>query len=97
MILSRCYEYEDLIFIHRICPLIFPQEQRTAHAASIDQQREISRYLTSLNDWLQRDVHDRHSEIRAVTARVDQLRDLLLQVLNQGLRECECIRIVLTS
>ncbi|EKM56976.1 uncharacterized protein PHACADRAFT_172686, partial [Phanerochaete carnosa HHB-10118-sp] len=58
------------------------RDQRVAQTASIDQQREIMRYLRALNDWLGRDVQDRQSEIRAVAARVDQLRDLLLQVLN---------------
>lgn len=40
------------------------------------------RYMRGLNEWLERDVHDRQEEIRAVAARVDQLRDLMLQVLN---------------
>lgn len=38
--------------------------------------------MRGLNEWLERDVHDRQEEIRAVAARVDQLRDLMLQVLN---------------
>lgn len=37
--------------------------------------------MRGLNDWLARDVHDRQEEVRAVTARVDQLRELLLQLL----------------
>lgn len=32
------------------------------------------RYMSGLNDWLARDVQDRQAELRAVTARVDQLR-----------------------
>ena len=63
------------------------QENRLAQLATIDQQREIMRYMRGLNEWLERDVHDRQEEIRAVAARVDQLRDLMLQVLaNQGQR-----------
>ena len=45
------------------------------HLASLDQQRELMRYMTSLNNWLERDVHDRQAELRGVSARVDQLRD----------------------
>jgi hypothetical protein len=33
------------------------------------------RYMRGLNEWLERDVHDRQAEIRGVTARVDQLRN----------------------
>lgn len=32
------------------------------------------RYMRGLNEWLERDVHDRQSELRGVSARVDQLR-----------------------
>lgn len=46
-----------------------------AQLAMIDQQREIMRYLRSLNDWLDRDAHDRQNELRSVSARVDNLRD----------------------
>jgi hypothetical protein len=48
-----------------------------AQLASIDQQREIMRYMNALNGWLDRDVRDRQSELRGVTARVDQLREEL--------------------
>lgn len=58
-----------------------PQENRLAQVATIEQQREIMRYLRNLNDWLDRDVHDRQSEIRSVTERVDFLSNLLNQVL----------------
>ncbi|CAL1709933.1 unnamed protein product [Somion occarium] len=51
------------------------RENRFAHVATIDQQREIMRYLRSLNEWLERDVHDRQSEIRGVNARLDNLTD----------------------
>ena len=33
------------------------------------------RYMRGLNEWLARDVHDRQSELRGVSARVDQLRN----------------------
>ena len=33
------------------------------------------RYMRGLNEWLERDVHDRQSELRGVSARVDQLRN----------------------
>lgn len=32
-------------------------------------------YMRGLNEWLGRDVHDRQSELRGVSARVDRLRD----------------------
>lgn len=43
--------------------------------ASIDQQREIMRYMRGLNEWLERDVHDRHSEIAGVNARIERVRE----------------------
>lgn len=46
-----------------------------AQLATVDQQRELMRYMGGLNDWLARDVQDRQAELRAVTARIDQLRD----------------------
>ena len=33
------------------------------------------RYMRGLNEWLERDVHDRQAELRGVSARVDQLRN----------------------
>ncbi|KAI0037086.1 hypothetical protein K488DRAFT_81579 [Vararia minispora EC-137] len=42
--------------------------------ASLEQQRDIIRYMAELNDWLGRDVHDRQEEIRSVLARIDDLR-----------------------
>jgi hypothetical protein len=32
------------------------------------------RYMRGLNEWLERDVHDRQAELLGVSARVDQLR-----------------------
>ncbi len=48
----------------------YNQETRTAQVASVDQQRELTRYLTELNRWLQRDVDDRRNEITAVLQHV---------------------------
>jgi len=42
--------------------------------ASLEQQRDIIRYMADLNDWLGRDVNDRQAEIRGVLARIDDLR-----------------------
>jgi hypothetical protein len=33
------------------------------------------RYMQGLNGWLEQDAHDRHSELRRVLARLDELRD----------------------
>ena len=33
--------------------------------------------MRGLNEWLERDVHDRQAELRGVSARVDQLRNEL--------------------
>ncbi|KAG6380162.1 hypothetical protein JVT61DRAFT_8251 [Boletus reticuloceps] len=51
------------------------REHRLAQLATVDQQRELMRYMGDLNDWLARDVQDRQAELRGVTARVDQLRE----------------------
>jgi hypothetical protein len=45
------------------------------HLASLEQQRELMRYMNSLNEWLGHDVEDRQAELRGVSARIDQLRD----------------------
>jgi len=50
------------------------------HLASLDQQRELMRYMTSLNEWLGRDVTDRQAELRGVSARIEQLRDDLARL-----------------
>jgi hypothetical protein len=51
------------------------QENRLAQLATFDQQREMTRYLTALNQWLARDVEDRHNEMRSVMGRIDDLRN----------------------
>ena len=45
------------------------------HLASLEQQRELMRYMNSLNDWLGNDVADRHAELRGVSDRIDQLAE----------------------
>ena len=45
------------------------------HLAALEQQRELMRYMNSLNEWLGHDVEDRQAELRGVAARIDQLRD----------------------
>jgi hypothetical protein len=49
------------------------QENRLAQLATVDQQRELMRYMRGLNEWLERDVYDRQSEFRGVVAHVEQL------------------------
>ncbi|KAJ6463887.1 hypothetical protein C8R45DRAFT_502593 [Mycena sanguinolenta] len=51
------------------------RENRLAQLATVDQQRELMRYMRGLNEWLERDVRDRQAELRGVVARVDQLRE----------------------
>ncbi len=54
-----------------------------AQVATIEQQREIMRYMRSLNEWLERDVHDRQDELRAVSNQVASLHRLMHDVLNR--------------
>jgi hypothetical protein len=51
--------------------------------ATVDQQRELMRYMRGLNEWLERDVHDRQAELRGVSARVDQLRNDIGRLVGQ--------------
>jgi hypothetical protein len=64
--------------------LLSRQENRLAQLATVDQQRELMRYMRGLNEWLERDVHDRQSELRGVVARVDQLRDDIRGIQQNG-------------
>jgi hypothetical protein len=45
------------------------------HLASLEQQRELMRYMNSLNDWLGHDVEDRHTELQRIFDRLDQVDD----------------------
>jgi hypothetical protein len=38
------------------------------------------RYMRGLNDWLARDVHDRHSELRGLADRIDDMRGELYRL-----------------
>jgi len=50
------------------------RENRFMHLASLEQQRELMRYMNSLNEWLGHDVGDRQAELRGVSDRIDELR-----------------------
>ena len=60
------------------------QENRLAQLATVDQQRELMRYMRGLNEWLERDVYDRQSELRGVVARVEQLSHDIRGIRAQG-------------
>jgi hypothetical protein len=56
------------------------------HLASLEQQRELMRYMNSLNKWLGHDVEDRQAELRGVSHCIDQLHNDLNRLgLTQGL------------
>ncbi|OSD01052.1 hypothetical protein PYCCODRAFT_1436831 [Trametes coccinea BRFM310] len=59
------------------------RDNRSGQIAGMEQQSEIINYLRGLNQWLERDVHDRHAEIESVSARLEQTRDEVLQLLQQ--------------
>lgn len=42
--------------------------------ATMDQQRELIRYVRNMNEWLESDVRERQNEVRGVSTRIDQLR-----------------------
>jgi hypothetical protein len=50
------------------------------HLASLEQQRELMRYMNSLNEWLGHDVGDRQAEIRGITDRLDRLDEDLARL-----------------
>lgn len=80
------------------------QDNRQGQLAGLEQQSEIITYLRGLNQWLERDVHDRHAEIQGVSARLEQTRDEVIPLLNQiaqavavpreGKRLCPIFRIL---
>ncbi|KAI0698972.1 hypothetical protein C8T65DRAFT_307926 [Cerioporus squamosus] len=59
------------------------RDNRDGQLAGLEQQSEIINYLRGLNQWLERDVHDRHAEIQGVSARLEQTRDEVIPLLNQ--------------
>ena len=80
---------EILLVNPPILPYILPhacffQENRLAQLATVDQQREFARYMGGLNDWLERDVYNRQSELRDVVARVEQLSHDIRGIRAQG-------------
>lgn len=60
------------------------QENRLAQLATVDQQRELMRYMRGLNEWLEQDVHDRQNEIRGVRDRVERLGQDVRSLLSRG-------------
>ena len=80
------WQYEEIL-----CLL---HESRDILHATTDQQREIMRYMAGLNEWLERDVHDCHAELRGVGNRIDSLRNRLMQCL--GIRPAVPFRQVLS-
>jgi hypothetical protein len=42
-----------------------------------EQQNELVRYLRDLNDWLARDVDNRHLELQSVESRISHLQDAI--------------------
>lgn len=50
------------------------QEQRLAQLATVDQQRELMKYMKGLNQWLERDVKNRREEFKDVFQTVEDLR-----------------------
>ena len=53
-------------------------------SSTVDQQRELMRYMRGLNEWLERDVYDRQSKLRGVVARVEQLSHDIRGIRAQG-------------
>jgi hypothetical protein len=76
--LANVLRVGDLVsYLNNAFTILCSQENRLAAIATVDQQRELMRYMRGLNEWLERDVHDRQAELRGVSARVDQLRNEL--------------------
>ena len=55
--------------------------------ATTDQQQELVRYLTDLNQWLARDVNQRRNEIRGVEDGIENLRNRL----HDRLSDCKAL------
>ena len=63
------------------------QENQVRQRATTDQQQELVRYLTDLNQWLSRDVNQRRNEIRGVEDGIENLRNRL----HDRLSDCKVI------
>jgi hypothetical protein len=65
-------------FLSHDCSFQFAEfvfkENRLAQLATVEQQRELMRYMRGLNEWLETDVRDRQTELREVGFRIDELR-----------------------
>jgi hypothetical protein len=68
------------------------QEIRIAQVASVDQQREVMRWMTGLNEWLERETHDRQSELRSLSARMDYLND---QFRTSNISSCSMLQLTI--
>ena len=53
------------------------QEINLRQVTASNQQSEVVRYLTELNEWLGRDQQDRQSEFRGIGSRLDMLHALI--------------------
>lgn len=61
-------------------------ENRNAHLATIEQQREVVKYLRGLNQWLEVDVQDRYDQYDTVSNKIEDV-DVDLQRLYSFLRD----------
>jgi hypothetical protein len=59
-------------------------EQRLVHRASMDQQRELLRYVRDFHDWLGDDAEERHRELRNLSARIDSLLGYVAETVHEG-------------
>ena len=73
-----------LFYSYILLHACFFQENRLAQLATVDQQRELTKYMRGLNEWLERDVYDRQSELRDVVASVEQLSHDIRGIPAQG-------------
>lgn len=83
-------EMLELLRVSRMAPNLNiqshpEQENQVRQRATTDQQQELVRYLTDLNQWLSRDVNQRRDEIRDVENNLDALRDFI----DHGLPQCK--------
>ncbi|KAK0236421.1 hypothetical protein EDD85DRAFT_791732 [Armillaria nabsnona] len=58
---------------------------RLAQLASVDQQREMARYFTELNAWLEEQVLQRQDDIQTLKDQVDEITEQLVRGDLEGL------------
>ncbi|KAF9480340.1 hypothetical protein BDN70DRAFT_877714 [Pholiota conissans] len=51
------------------------QETRLAQLATIEQQRELVKYVQDLHHWIERDVQERKSEREDLSMRIERLNE----------------------